>query len=332
LKIVFTSKENIRFRRKLVGWYHKHGRDLPWRHTRDPYAILVSEVMLQQTQVGAVIPFYHNWLKRFPDFETLANASENDVLHAWQGLGYYSRARNLHAAAKRVVRQSHGVLPGEPERIRELPGIGRYTSNAVATFAFNQSVPIVEANTARVLARLFDVRVAIDSNTGREQLWRSAESLLPKTNAGTFNSALMELGALICVRTPRCRVCPVKSFCRAPHPELLPTKKARRKTIHLIESHGFVRRKDRILLEKCSDRWRGMWMLPSLPAEPTRQQPIHSTIFPFTHHRIKLQIFRAPLVKSRRNQRWMPIAELNTVPIPSPHRRAIATLTQQPPV
>src|SRR3712207_1900094 len=144
------------FRRTLLAWYGKHGRDLPWRHTRDPYAILVSEIMLQQTQVATVLPYYERWLQRFPDFHALAAANESDVLHAWQGLGYYARARNLHAAAKAVVSEHGGKFPEQPSR---LPGVGRYTANAVRTFAFDHSVPVVEANIARLLARLIDLQV-----------------------------------------------------------------------------------------------------------------------------------------------------------------------------
>src|SRR5947209_17840849 len=142
-------------RRRLLCWYRKHGRDLPWRRTRDPYPILVSELMLQQTQVATVVPYYKKWLDRFPTFADLASASENDVLHAWQGLGYYARARNLHATAKLVMKRHGRRFPESIAQMRQLPGIGRYTAHAVASFAFNQSVPIVEANTARVLARLF---------------------------------------------------------------------------------------------------------------------------------------------------------------------------------
>ncbi|HTL79845.1 MAG TPA: hypothetical protein VL136_10605, partial [Candidatus Babeliales bacterium] len=152
------SPDNLAaFRRPLVRWYRRHGRDLPWRRTRDPYAILVSEVMLQQTQVATVIPYYHDWLRRFPDFRSLARASENEVLRAWQGLGYYSRARNLHTIAKMLGDRLGGNFPREIEQMRKLPGVGKYTAHAVASFAFDQPVPIVEANTARVLARLFNL-------------------------------------------------------------------------------------------------------------------------------------------------------------------------------
>ena len=158
--------QSAKFRRRLLSWYRRHGRDLPWRRTRDPYAILVSEFMLQQTQVATVIPYYHKWLRRFPDFASLARASENEVLRAWQGLGYYARARNLHATAKTVMDRHGGNFPRGIEQMRQLSGIGKYTAHAVASFAFNQSVPIVEANTGRVLARLFNLRESIDSDLG----------------------------------------------------------------------------------------------------------------------------------------------------------------------
>src|SRR5436853_1478427 len=159
------SLKNVRaFRRSLLRWYRRDGRDLPWRGTRDAYAILVSEFMLQQTQVATVIPYFNAWLRRFLDFASLARASENHVLHAWQGLGYYARARNLHATARAVVNRRHGRFPRSVEQIRQFPGIGKYTAHAVASFAFNESVPIVESNTARVLTRLFNFRKPIDSD------------------------------------------------------------------------------------------------------------------------------------------------------------------------
>ena len=145
----------LEFRSALNYWYRKNGRDLPWRRTRDPYAVLVSEFMLQQTQVATVMPYYKKWLQRFPNFAALAHASEAEVLHAWQGLGYYARARNLHATAKLVVDRHRGRFPRSIEQIVQLPGVGKYTAHAIATFAFDQSVPIVEANTSRVLSRLF---------------------------------------------------------------------------------------------------------------------------------------------------------------------------------
>ena len=282
--------------------------------------------MLQQTQVAAVVPYYNDWLRRFPNFNTLARASENEVLHAWQGLGYYARARNLRASAKLVQDRHGGIFPRQLDAMHALPGVGRYTANAVATFAFDQPVPIVEANTARVLARLFNIKAPIDSATGRERLWSSAARLIPKRGAGVFNSALMDLGALVCRSQPRCAICPVKTFCRATDPETLPMKKPRARTQRLIETHAFARKQKRILLEQSSGRWRGMWMLPPL-RKSAGKRPLHMSIFPFTNHRVTLRVFAHRARKiDEQTQRWFQIDTLRSIPIPSPHRRAIEQL------
>ena len=315
------------FRRALLRWYRAHGRDLPWRETRDPYAILVSEMMLQQTQVATVIPYYHRWLTRFPDFAALAAADESDVLHAWQGLGYYARARNLHAAAKTVVKQHGGAFPTAVDDIRQLPGIGRYTANAVATFAFDQRVPIVEANTARLLARLANLQLRIDSAAGQAQLWAMAGTLVPKANAGAFNSALMDLGAMICTPgLPHCEACPVRNFCRAENPAALPLKKSRTQLKLLTEYHAFASRRGEVLLEQSRDRWRGMWMLPRVAHRPTDAPLLHRSHFPFTHHRVTLEVFDAPQRGVSSAQRWFAVNELDFIPLPSPHRRALTVL------
>ena len=238
-KVASTALSRARLRSKLVAWFGKAARDLPWRRTRDPYAILVSEVMLQQTQVATVIPFYERWLARFPDFGALASADESEVLSVWQGLGYYSRARNLHRAAKTVVAAHGGEMPRDPMFIRALPGIGRYTAGAVASFAFDLPEPLVDANVARVLARLLDLHTPIDSTAGQAALWSAAIALVPQKGARTFNSALMELGALVCApRTPQCLLCPIRTHCAAfanGTAESLPRKKPRRKQIALSE-------------------------------------------------------------------------------------------------
>jgi A/G-specific adenine glycosylase len=327
-----TSPENLPiFRRSLVRWYRSHGRDLPWRRTGDPYAILVSEFMLQQTQVATVIPYYHNWLRRFPDFASLARASENEVLREWQGLGYYARARNLHATAKTVMDRHGGNFPRGIEQMRQLSGIGKYTAHAVASFAFNQSVPIVEANTGRVLARLFNLRESIDSGLGQRKLWQHAASLLPKSDAATFNSALLDLGAFICApRKPRCAVCPVKTFCRAKNPAALPIRKSRPEMKQLIEKHALIVRRGQILLEQSRHRWRGMWILP--PLEPDcleqsrfQQGPVYESVFPFTHHRVTLSVYRRAAPKRiARRQQWF--GSIEEVAMPSPHRRATDAL------
>jgi A/G-specific adenine glycosylase len=289
--------------------------------------------MLQQTQVTTVIPYYHEWLRRFPDFASLARASENEVLRAWQGLGYYARARNLHATAKAVMNRHDGNFPRGIEQMRQLSGIGKYTAHAVASFAFDQSVPIVEANTGRVLARLFNLRESIDSDAGQKTLWQHAASLLPKSDASVFNSALLDLGALICVaRNPKCNVCPVEALCCAKNPAALPVRNSRPETKRLIETHALIVRRGRILLEQSRHRWRGMWILPRLVIDGLKQPrfqrpPVYESVFPFTHHRVTLSVYRRSAPKRiASGQQWF--GSIEEVAMPSPHRRAAQRLIQ----
>ena len=202
------------FTRKLLAWYRRAARDLPWRRTRDPYRVLVSEFMLQQTQVSRVAEFYPRFLERFPDLGALARAPARQVREAWDGLGYYARASNLHALA-RVVRQDFdGTLPAEPDELRKLPGVGPYTAGAVASFAYKKPVPAVDTNVARVIRRVFGNAKRGMRNA---ELWRLAQALVPRDGkrAWKFNQAVMELGALICVaRKPKCPQCPVREVCR----------------------------------------------------------------------------------------------------------------------
>jgi len=218
--------------------------------------------------------------------------------------------------------------------MQQLPGIGKYTARAVASFAFDRSVPIVESNTARVLARLFNFRESIDSYAGRETLWRHSARLLPKRNAGIYNSALMDLGALICVsREPKCGICPVKRFCRAKHPETLPIKKRRPRTERLTENHAFIIRQEKILLEQSAARWRGMWILPALKLDcfkqsSFRRRAIYTSAFPFTDHQITLVVYRCPAPKRvAPEQRWF--ESIDQVAMPSPHRRAAQSLVNR---
>jgi A/G-specific adenine glycosylase len=214
--------------------------------------------------------------------------------------------------------------------MQELPGVGKYTAHAVATFAFNRPVPIVEANTARVLARLFNFRESIDSAGARRTLWRHAASVLPKSEASTFNSALVDLGALVCVvRQPKCNRCPVKTFCRATDPAALPVKSPRRRTERLIENHSLIVRHGRILLEQSKYRWRGMWILPPLELPCNRRSfrhpPVYQSVFPFTHHRITLAVYRRGAPKQIAPQQQWFVSTKDT-PMPSPHRRALDVL------
>jgi len=207
--------ERSTFGTKLRAWYRRHARDLPWRRTRDPYEILVSELMLQQTQVARVIDFYHRFLERFPTVEALAKARESQVVAQWEGLGYYARARNLHKLSRAVVREG---FPSEPAGLRRLPGIGPYTAGAVATFAFERRAPLVDTNVARVLTRVFAPHLHPKRARDQKAIWAIAEATLPRTGRATWthNQALMELGALVCTaRVKRCGACPVRGICRS---------------------------------------------------------------------------------------------------------------------
>ena len=201
------------FSRALRAWFRKHGRDLPWRRTRDPYRVLVSEAMLQQTQVVRVMEYYERFLTRFPTLAALAEASPRRVRESWEGLGYYARARNLHAVARSVTE-----LPADPVALRALPGIGPYTAGAVASFAYERRAALVDTNVARVLRRVFAPRADVTTTRGQRKLWAIAESVLPATGRATWthNQALMELGALVCTaRVARCDECPVSGICRS---------------------------------------------------------------------------------------------------------------------
>lgn len=315
------------FRRRLIAWFRWHGRDLPWRGISDPYAILVSEFMLQQTQVATVIEYFGRWMQRFPDFESLAAADEQDVLHAWQGLGYYSRARNLQRAARAVVERHSGELPRNPDAIRALPGVGPYTAGALATFAFDLPEPAIDGNVTRVLARLFDFRESVDSLAGTRKFQEWAKALQPRLAAGQFNAALMELGALVCVaRRPRCEICPVKSFCSTRDPASLPLKRPRPQTLRITDRRALILSRGRVLLEQeVSRRWRGLWVLPRANGAPTEELLV--TKYTITHHQVALHVLRgkAPR-KIGARQQWIPRKEVARFPMPSPHRRVLDLL------
>jgi A/G-specific adenine glycosylase len=207
------------FSRRLRAWYRVNARDLPWRKTRDPYHVLVSELMLQQTQVSRVLGYYDRFLDRFPDLARLARARPRQVREAWEGLGYYARARNLHRLARQVTEHGkapNGTLPADPADLRELPGIGEYTAGAVASFAYERRAELVDTNVARVLRRAFAPHADFKTATGKREIWEIARRLLPRTGRATWihNQALMELGALVCTaRLARCNECPVRSHC-----------------------------------------------------------------------------------------------------------------------
>jgi len=262
-------------RRRLLAWFDRHRRDLPWRRDRDPYHIWVSEVMLQQTTVAAVAPYFERFLATFPTLERLAAADEQDVLKAWEGLGYYRRARHLHRAARTLVAEHRGELPDDPEVWRDLPGVGRYIFGAVLSQAFGRRMPIVEANSARVLCRLLGQDGEIGSPAVRRWLWEQAERVLPMRRVGDFNQALMEVGALVCTSTnPDCHACPLRRDCAARRDGLqavIPRKTAAPKPTEVREVAIVVRRGSRVLLARRpgdAGRWQNMWEFPRGELQP----------------------------------------------------------------
>ncbi|MCI0701544.1 MAG: A/G-specific adenine glycosylase [Planctomycetia bacterium] len=259
-------------RTKLLNWFDKHKRDLPWRKNRDAYRIWVSEVMLQQTTVAAVEPAFERFVKALPTVEALAKADEQLVLKLWEGLGYYRRARHLHAAAKALMKDHGAKLPDDPDVWAKLPGVGRYILGAVLSQAFDRRLPIVEANSQRVLARLFGYRADPREGEGKAWVWNTAEVILPEKRAGDFNQALMELGALVCVpASPECGKCPLSANCIAKRnglQEAIPPKK-KPPELTTVDEVGVVIRdgKKLLLCQRPGDagRWQNMWEVPHAP-------------------------------------------------------------------
>jgi A/G-specific adenine glycosylase len=264
----------------LVAWFERSQRRLPWRRSADPYAVWVSEVMLQQTQVDRVIPFYLAFLERFPSVEALARAPLDDVLARWRGLGYYARARSLHAAAREVVAHHGGRLPETVEALRELPGFGRYTAGAVASIAFGVQAPVVDGNVARVLSRLREVEGTPGDRVREARLWALAEGLVPARRPGDFNQALMELGATVCLPSqPLCLVCPVAAQCQAlAHgrvDELPPPRKAApRKRLELAVA--VAQRLGSLVLARRPEGglFGGLWELPCVEVGPDAERAL----------------------------------------------------------
>ena len=264
------------FRRQLKRWYKNHARDLPWRRTREPYHVWISEIMLQQTQVATVIPYFERFLKAFPTIKKLAAADEEKVLRLWEGLGYYRRARQLHKAAKQIVEKHAGKFPSRLEDVDALPGIGRYTRGAILSIAFEQREPILEANTIRLNARLLALEEDTSSKASQNALWDFAEDILPTKDIGLFNQALMELGGAICTpKSPRCLLCPVASICPTRAAGLqaeIPRPKKKMQYEELAETAVVVFKNRDVLLRRCkeNERWAGLWDFPRFTSAPSR--------------------------------------------------------------
>jgi len=335
----------------LVGWYVRARRDLPWRHSSQPYPVWISEIMLQQTQVERVKDFFSRFMERFPTVDALAAASEHEVLRFWEGLGYYRRARQLHAAARQIVAEHKGEFPRSTAGLRSLPGIGRYTAGAIASIAMNLPEPIVEANSRRVLARLAGYQKRLDRAGDDEPIWTLAKSLVPKQHPGRFNQALMDLGAMVCTPDrPLCGRCPLAGFCRAKQQgsvDRIPLKAQRREVVQVREVAIVARRGNRVLVERrtAGEWWAGLWDFPRAPLaqrDPSTgsaaalasavlkglkcRKPEHLATLKHsvTHHRITLEVVQCLVAEAGPRtigRRWVRLAELPAMAMASPARR-----------
>jgi A/G-specific adenine glycosylase len=347
--IVLDARAKQSIRRRLLAWYSRHARDLPWRRSRDPYRVWLSEVMLQQTTVAAVKPYFERFLAELPTVAALAAADEQQVLRLWEGLGYYRRARSLHAAARHVVGELGGEFPRDVAGLLQLPGVGRYTAGAIASIAYDLPAPILEANTIRLLSRLVGYRDDPTKAAGQRVLWQTAEDLLPRRDVARFNQASMELGSLVCTPVaPRCDECPLALYCvarqRGWQAEIpAPTRKAAITAVR--EAAVVVRKNGAVLLRQCGpdERWTGLWDFPRFPLAAegplfvhdelaagvatltgVQVEPaglLHTLKHTVTRFRITLECYAARPVGGRVRStaaapvRWQPLSAIEALPL-----------------
>lgn len=309
----------------LLAWHGRNGRHgLPWRRDHDPYAVLVSEFMLQQTTVTTVTPRFAAWMRLFPTIADLATASEQEVLSSWEGLGYYSRARRLHAAAKAIMERHQGTVPSAEEDLLALPGIGSYTAAAVRAFAHDEPAVVLDTNIIRVLARWGNLTSPVDTAAGKQALGELATTFYPKTGCRAVASALMDLGAMICTaKKPSCDACPLGKSCAAEQPEHLPAKSPRKVTTKITEHRAWWCREGKLHLEQSrGPRWTGLWILPELAKEKPSGRTVAELTYPITRYRVTMKVYPAKGTPSA-GLRGFTKGELADLPIPTPHRKAI---------
>jgi len=349
-----ANLQRRKIRKRLIHWYKKHGRDLPWRRTRDPYAIWVSEMMLQQTQVDTVIPYYQKFLRTFPTVKDLAKASLSKVLKAWEGLGYYSRARNLNKASQIVVKDFQGRIPDNLKDLLSLPGIGRYTAGAILSIAYNQRAPILDGNVKRVISRLFAISGDPGEKETGQRLWRISEFLVPPNHASAFNQALMDLGAMICSpKGPRCMECPLRDGCKGKasgNPERYPSRKIRKAIPHIEAVSGIIIRDGKVLLKQRAEKGLlgGLWEFPNWKIEKKRSfRPglrlrnqirkemgmnveVKESVGPFkqtfSHFKLTLHVRLCKPIDGNGIGKWVPIRNLHLFPMSRLHRKIAETI------
>jgi A/G-specific adenine glycosylase len=341
-----SQKSKIQF--KLLQWFKKNGRDLPWRRTQDPYAIWVSEIMLQQTQVLTVIPYYQKFLKVFPTIRHLAKANLSKVLKIWEGLGYYSRARNLHRSSQIVLNHFHGKIPDTLEDLLSLPGIGRSTAGAILSFAFEKEAPILDGNAKRVLSRL--------SAVSRESyLWKISESLIPKGYSNPFNQALMDLGSMLCTpKDPECLRCPLHHFCKgraSEEPGKYPAKRLKKKIPHMESVSAVIQRNGKVLLNQ-RPPWGllgGLWEFPNWKLEEKGKlrlrlrndikkemkmnvevkKAIGTFRQTFSHFKLTLHVYHCQHLNGKVKGEWVPIKNLHFLPMSRVHRHIAGVIGER---
>ena len=348
---------------ELLRWFARHQRDLPWRQSYDPYQVWISEIMGQQTQMDRVAVYFRRWLERFPDIQAVAEAPEQDLLKAWEGLGYYSRVRNLAKAARQMVAGHGGRVPDTLASLRALPGIGDYTAAAILSIGFNHPIPLLDANVERLFARLADIGSPIKHKAARTQLASMAEALLDRSNPRAFNQALMEFGALVCTpKNPRCGQCPLCQDCsslRADTVEFRPLPQKKGQRIDITMSCGIINHQGHYYIQQrlADDIWGGLWEFPggrlkdgespqtAAEREVFEETELHADAFePYktvVHHytryrvtlhgflcRLKAPFVTIPTLHAATQYRWVTLEELTSFPFPAGHRLLVAALMQ----
>ena len=355
--VCVARKEEIQA--KLLEWFKKNKRDLPWRKTRDPYAIWVSEILLQQTQVKTVIPYYKRFLKSFPTVHYLAKSDLSKVLKVWEGLGYYSRARNLHRASKIVLNHFHGRIPDNLKDLLSLPGIGRSTAGAILSFAFHKEAPILDGNAKRVLSRLFALSGNPGENKTEKLLWKISESLIPRGHSNPFNQGLMDLGSMLCTpKDPLCPRCPLRDLCKgraSGEPERFPTKKTKKKIPRIEAMAAVFQQNGKVLLKQrpAKGLLGGLWDFPNWRIEGNQRlslrlrSRLRNTIKKetgmnvevkesigtfrqtFSHFKLTVQVFHCHPLNGKVNGKWVPVRNLRLFPMSRIHRKIAEMINEK---
>jgi len=356
--LILTTSKKEKIQTRLLRWFEKNGRNLLWRRTSDPYAIWVSEIMLQQTQVDTVIPYYQRFLKSFPTVHHLAKANLSKVLKVWEGLGYYSRARNLHRASKIVLNYFHGKIPSNLRDLLCLPGIGRSTAGAILSFAYNKEAAILDGNAKRVLSRVF--AVSGDPVGGKTEglLWGISESLIPKGRSNPFNQALMDLGSMRCtLKDPQCPHCPLRNLCQgylSGKPESYPPRTIKKPIPHITAISAVIQKDGKVLLRQRPEEGLlgGLWEFPNWKIEEKRRlrlrlrlrnyikkemgmnvkvkESIGTFHQAYSHFKLTLHVYHCQTIDRKKGGRWVSFRELSLFPMPKLHRRIAQTLSKNP--